>query len=114
MLPALPGLLARLRQQIERALDAGDHAGSDARVACRGVQFIVAQERLDDPDIGAALQQVGREAVAQRVQRHALPDPGCVRRFVEKAVELPGRHRLAEPVAGKQPAFLQGRSRIVA
>jgi hypothetical protein len=29
MPPALPGLLARLRQQIERALDAGDHAGSD-------------------------------------------------------------------------------------
>ena len=57
------------------------HAGSDARVACRGVQFIVAQERLDDSDIGAALQQVGREAVAQCVQRHALPDPGCVRRF---------------------------------
>ena len=46
VLPALYGLLARLRQQIERALDAGDHAGSDARVACRGVQFIVAQERL--------------------------------------------------------------------
>src|SRR6202795_5416138 len=29
--PVLPGLLARLRQQVERALDAGDHAGGDAR-----------------------------------------------------------------------------------
>ena len=35
--PALPGLLARLRQQVERALDAGDHAGGDTRVARRGV-----------------------------------------------------------------------------
>src|SRR6266481_3081536 len=61
------GLLARLRQQIERAFDVGDHAGGDARVARRGVQFIVPQERLDDSDIGAAFEQVGREAVAQRV-----------------------------------------------
>jgi hypothetical protein len=30
-------LLARLCQQVERALDIGDHAGSDARVACRRV-----------------------------------------------------------------------------
>ena len=35
--PAPPGLFARLRQQIKRALDAGDHAGGDARVARRGV-----------------------------------------------------------------------------
>src|SRR5476651_638587 len=30
--PALPGLLARLRQQVEGALDAGDDAGGDAGV----------------------------------------------------------------------------------
>ena len=41
--PALPWLLARLRQQVERALDAGDHAGGDARVARRRVQFVVTQ-----------------------------------------------------------------------
>ena len=35
--PAPPGLFARQRQQIERARDAGDHAGGDARVARRGV-----------------------------------------------------------------------------
>jgi hypothetical protein len=35
--PAPPGLFARQRQQIKRALDAGDHAGGDARVARRGV-----------------------------------------------------------------------------
>ena len=42
-LPALPGLLARLRQQVERALDAGDHAGGDTGVARRRVQLGVAQ-----------------------------------------------------------------------
>ena len=64
-------------------------------------------------DIGAVLEQVGREAVAQRVQRHALPDPGRIGRLMEQAVELAGGHRLAGPAAGKQPAFFQGRSRIV-
>src|SRR5260221_9527475 len=34
--PAL-GLLARPRQQVERAVDAGDHAGGDARVARRRI-----------------------------------------------------------------------------
>ena len=35
--PAPPWLLARLRQQVERALDGRDHAGGNARVARRGV-----------------------------------------------------------------------------
>ena len=45
--PVPPGPLARQRQQVERALDAGDHAGSDAGVACRRVQFVVTQQRLE-------------------------------------------------------------------
>src|SRR6476620_9346199 len=113
VLPALPGSFARLRQPVERALDAGDHAGGDTGIARRRVQFVVAQQRLDESDIGAILKQVGREAVAQRVQRHALPDPGRLGRLMEQAVELAGRHRLAAPEAGKQPTFCQGRSRIV-
>jgi hypothetical protein len=60
---ALPGLLARLRQQVERALDAGDQTGGDASVARRRVQFVMAQERLDNSDVGAAFEQVGRKAV---------------------------------------------------
>src|SRR5207344_853128 len=103
------GLLAGLRQKVERAFDAGDHAGSDARIARRGVQFVVTQERLDDSDISAALQQVGREAVAQRVQRHALLDPGFIGRLVEQSAQLAGGHRLAQPAARKQPALLKGR-----
>ena len=55
------------------------------------------------------LEQMGGEAVAQRMQRHALLDPGCIGRLMEQAVELAGRHRLAGPAAGKQPAFLHGR-----
>jgi hypothetical protein len=52
------------------------------------------QQRLDDADIGAALEQMGREAVAQRMQRHALLDPGRVGRLMEQAAQLAGGHRL--------------------
>jgi hypothetical protein len=51
-------------------------------------------QRHDDADIGAALEQMGREAVAERVQRHALLDPGRVGRPIEKAAQLAGGHRL--------------------
>src|SRR5712671_4964259 len=62
--PALAGLLASLRQQIERARDARDHASGDTRVVRRRIQFVVTQERLDDSNVGAALEQVGGEAVS--------------------------------------------------
>src|SRR5258705_2701573 len=113
VLPALLELLARLRQQVERALDDGDHAGGHAGVAWRGVELVVTQKRLDDADIGATLEQVGGEAVAQSVQRYALLDPGRIGRLVEQAVQLASRHRLAGLGARKQPAFLQGRSGII-
>src|ERR1022692_3212347 len=70
----LSGLLARLRQAVERALDTGDQAGGDTGVACRGVQLVVTQQCLDNANISLVIEQVGGEAVAQRVQRHALPD----------------------------------------
>jgi hypothetical protein len=38
------GLLVRLRQQIERARDVGDHAGGDPRVARRRLQFVVPEQ----------------------------------------------------------------------
>src|SRR5580704_6747945 len=60
--PALLGLLARLRQQVEWALDAGDHAGCDTRVTRRGVQIVMTEQRLDNSDVSAALEQVGGEA----------------------------------------------------
>ena len=52
------------------------------------------QQRHDDADIGAALEQMGREAVAERVQCHALLDPGHVGRPTEKVAHLAAGHRL--------------------
>src|SRR6266581_1045162 len=70
------------------------------------------QQRLDDSNIGVALKQVGRKAMAQRMQRHALLDPGGVGRLVEQPVELPGRRRLAGSGAGKQPTLLRWHARV--
>ena len=56
---------------------------------------------------------MGGEAVAQRVQRHGLLDPGRVGRLVKQTALLAGSHRLAVPVARKQPAFRYGGSGIV-
>jgi hypothetical protein len=46
------------------------------------------------------------------MKRHALLDPGRIGRLMEQAVELAGRHRVARPLAGKQPAFRHGRCGI--
>src|ERR1700676_5392223 len=43
--PVLLGLLARLRQQVEGALNAGDHAGGNAGVARRRVQILISVPR---------------------------------------------------------------------
>src|SRR5215470_11577570 len=102
------------RQAVKRALHLGDHAGGDAGVTRRRIQLVVSQKRLEDSDISAALKQVGREAVAQRMQRYALLDPGRLGRLVEQTVQLAGGHWLAAHPAGKQPAFLHRRSGIVA
>jgi hypothetical protein len=58
-------------------------------------------KRLDDSDISAAFEQMGGEAVVQRMERHALLDPGRVRRFLEQAAQLAGGHRLAGLAARK-------------
>src|SRR5262249_33427872 len=62
-------LAARRAQAIERALDLGNHPGRNAGVAGRRVQLRVSEQRLNQPNVRAALKQMGREAVAKRMQR---------------------------------------------
>jgi len=62
-------------QPVERARRATDGAGRDLGVAGRSIHVAVAEQRLDDADIGAALQQVGGEAMTQRVHGDTLAQP---------------------------------------
>ena len=64
------------REPVERALGPGDHLRRDARVARRRRQILVSEQDLDDANVDAALQEMGREAVAQNVHAHALVDAG--------------------------------------
>ena len=57
-------------------------------------------------------QQMGREAVAQRVQRHALLDPAASAASWNRRL-AGGWSSRAGLAARKQPTFLHGRSRIV-
>src|SRR5436190_22408988 len=84
------------------------------RIARRRFWFSMTQQRLDGSDMGLAFEQMGGEAVAQRMQRHALPDPRSVGRFMEQAVELASGDRPASNFsAGKQPTFRQRYSSVV-
>src|SRR5215213_10711857 len=59
----------------------------------------VTEELLDAHEVGAALEQVRREAVAQRVRR-AVGDPGAAERRVERAADV-GRPERA-PADGEE------------
>src|SRR6202795_5397936 len=51
---------------------------------------------------------MGGKGMSKRMERYALADSGRIGRLMEQTVELAGRHRLAGPLAGKQPAFRHG------
>src|ERR1700687_5039243 len=57
------------RQTIEWALRRADRMGRDLRIARRRRQIVVAEQDLNDPDVGSVLQEMGREAMAQRMSR---------------------------------------------
>src|SRR5665811_943857 len=51
---------------------------------------------------------MGGKGVSKRMERYALADSGRIGRLMEQAIELAGCHRLARPLAWKQPALLHG------
>jgi|HubBroStandDraft_6_1064221.scaffolds.fasta_scaffold286727_2 hypothetical protein len=78
-------------EPVERAGHATDRAVGDAGVKGRGVELGVAEQHLDDADVGVLLQQVRGEAVPQRMRRYPLFDPGRLGGGVDGAVELGSR-----------------------
>src|SRR5216683_3285033 len=65
--------------------DKVDTTARYTRVETGLIAGIESQQCLDDSDISVVFEQVGREAVPQRMQRHVLLDPGCVGCLVEQA-----------------------------
>ena len=94
---SVAGLLAlhQRRQMLERTGHRADRLGRDARVERGRIELAVPQQDLDHADIDILFQQMGGEAVAQRMGRHPLPDPSRFGRLMDRAVDLPGRDRIA-------------------
>ena len=81
-------------QPFQRALDVADRVDGDAGVERGRLQLGVAEQHLDHADVDVLLEQMGGEAVAQRVRRDPLGDPGRLRRGVD------GAHRAGGPTSG--------------
>src|SRR3954464_15614385 len=103
---ALDGRLCWLhgqrREPIERAHDRADGVGSDPRIERRGLELGVPEQHLDHADVDVLLQQVSGEAVAQRVRRDPLGDPGPVGGGMDRPIELTRGERVELHLSGEQ------------
>ena len=63
----------------------------------------MAEQNLDDPDINPAFQEMGGEAVPQRVRRHGLVDPGATPRTPASVLQGGFADVFTRLPAGKQP-----------
>src|SRR3954447_18909951 len=91
------------REPIERAHDHADGVGSDPRIERGGLELGVPEQDLDHADVDVLLQQVSCEAVAQRVRRDPLGDPGAVGGGMDRPVELTRGERVERVLSGEQP-----------
>jgi hypothetical protein len=64
----------------------------------------MAEQGLDDADVDAVLQQVGGEAVPQRVRADVLGQVRRDRRRLDHAAELAGGDGLGRVLTGEQPS----------
>src|SRR5581483_11009823 len=80
------------------------------RVALRGGEPAVAEQLLDQAEVGSLAQHVGGEAVAQGVRGHALAEPRPAGHALDDPVGAPGGEPAAPGVLeqGAAPATAQG------
>src|SRR5713101_1444981 len=88
------------REPVERAGHAADRGGGDAGVKRRGVELGVAEQHLDDADVGVLLQSVScSNRWVAKLCRNVCGDAcflitAASAAAVDGAVELTGRERL--------------------
>src|SRR6267154_5815639 len=97
-----PNLLELDRDMLQRAHDLADRLGGDPGIERRGVELGVTEQHLDDADIDVLLEQMGGEAVPERVRRHPLVDPGHAGSHMAGAIELARGERIDSVLPGKQ------------
>ena len=97
------------RQQRERTRDLPDRLQRHARVDGGRLEFAMPEQHLDDADVGLLLEQVGREAVPERMHRDPLVELRGRRGGMTGAVELT---RVVIGWAGCWPGKSQPRGRL--
>src|SRR6267154_6581201 len=109
---------ARRAQVLQGAFDLGNHSGRHAGVAGRRLQPFVSEQRLNDANVLAALEQMGRKAVAKRMQRDRLAQRRGFGGLLEQSPKLTRSQRLItatwkQPlVFGRDAVFGCGRPRL--
>ena len=95
--------LARLQWTDHLAQD----LGGDLGIKRGGLKLLVAEQHLDHADIHLLFEQVGGEAVPQRVQGDLLVDAGREPGLVHGAVQLTGGQRLDGVQSREQPSAVE-------
>ena len=101
-------------QAVEGALRRSDHIGRDAGIERGRHQAVVAEQDLDDPDVGSGLQQMGRETVAQGVQRHPFGEARFLDSSTASGVQGSRMDRPIRVAPGKQKRLWPGEPPISA
>ena len=82
------------------------------RVALGRGQPAVAEQVLDQPEVGAGVEHVGGEGVAERVGRHAAREPGGPAPGLDDPVDAPHREAPAPEVAEERAVGLPVRAQV--
>ena len=90
-------------QRLQRTGGGADLAGGDPQILRRGAQAAMTQQQLDGAQIGASLQQVNREGVAQRMRRDRLADPAPLPHLPAGVADAVRRDRLVRRLTREQP-----------
>ena len=90
-------------EAIERAGRVGDQRCRDLSIAGGRREPGMAEQHLDDADVGAGFEQMRGEAVPQGVHRHRLAQLGASCRDPAGLLQRGDADRLARLPAGKQP-----------
>ena len=85
------------------AMSSCRHAGG----ASRRVELFVSEQRLNQPNVLAVLEQMGCEGMTQRMKRDRLAQPRRLRRLLEQPAELARSRRVTINATGKQPTLFR-------
>src|SRR6202167_2447072 len=98
---------------VERAGHGAHRSGRDLGVEGGVVQLRVPEQDLDDADIDAVLEEMGRETVPQCARSDPLGDLRDLRRLDDDAMELPGADWLHGVLSRKQPTVAMHHALLV-